>query len=54
LVETAVLILEKTVTVWHRAAALYRLAATEEYLMVQAAQAALLSVIIPKSFRLGI
>jgi hypothetical protein len=50
LVETAVLILEKTVTVWPLEAALYQPAATEEYPMVQAAQAVLLSAIIPKSF----
>jgi hypothetical protein len=54
LVVTTVVILGKTVTVWHRAAALYRPAVTGEYPMVQAAQAALLSAIIPKSFRLGI
>jgi hypothetical protein len=54
LVVTTVVILEKMVTVWHRVAALYRLAVTGEYPMVQAAQAALLSAIILKSFRLGI
>jgi hypothetical protein len=54
LVVTTVVILGKTVTVWHQAAALYRLATTGEYPMVQAAQAPLLSAIIPRSFRLGI
>jgi hypothetical protein len=49
-VVTAVLILEKMATVWLLAAALYQLAATEEYPMVQATRAALLSAIIPKSF----
>jgi hypothetical protein len=51
---TTVDILGKTVTVWHQAAALYQLAVTEEYPMVLAPKVALLSAIIPKSFRLGI
>jgi hypothetical protein len=51
---TTVVILEKTVTVWHQAAALLQLATTGEYPMVQVPKAALLSAIIPKSFRLGI